>query len=208
MNQTLASSFLPLAALLAVASLTGCDKKASPAPTAPTANSETAPVPALAMPPGTDAETAVASEVPLTDEAALAAFKAEIKGIKVFMEANQGNTDAGAALGNLREFIKRSAAVSVAGLPEDLSTAYTGMVTVMQSVQATLDDLPVPVDQLQKYTDDEKAKGTAEGEAVMAKRAAFEASMIRLQEDGKIASDKLKEVGAKYGIEALELSGS
>jgi len=200
------SSFkLVAASLTGAAFLVGCDKKESaavaPAP-------ETAPVPAMTAPaeavPDAPAETAPA----LTGEAAIEAFKTEVKGIKAYMEANQGTSDATASLNNLRELIRRAAAVDTAGLPEDLASAYTTMTAVMQSVQSTLDDLPVPVDQLQKFTDEETAKGGPAAEEIKAKRAAFAAAMAIHQTAGEAATANLKDVGAKYGIEALDLGGN
>jgi hypothetical protein len=207
MNQKFSSLRPVLAFLAGAALLTGCDKGE------PTAAPATAP--SVAPPPvavDTVSPAPAAEPLPpapaLTGEAALAAFKEEVKGIKAFMEANQGNTDPAVALANLRELIKRAAAVSTAGLPEDLGSAYQTMIGVMQGVQATLDDLPVPAEQLQQYTADEKAKGGAAAEEIMAKRAAFEAAMAAHQKDGEAATAKLKEVSAKYGIESLDLGGN
>lgn len=202
------SSLRPVLTFLAGAViLTGCDKSEPTAAPAPSV----APPPAVAVDivttPGPAAQPLPPAPA-LTGEAALAAFKEEVKGIKAFMEANQGNADPAAALANLRELIKRAAAVSSAGLPEDLGSAYQTMIGVMQGVQATLDDLPVPAEQLQQYTADEKAKGGAAAEEITAKRAAFEAAMAAHQKDGEAATAKLKEVSAKYGIESLDLGGN
>jgi hypothetical protein len=38
--------------------------------------------------------------------------------------------------------------------------------------------------------------------------AAFQTAMAGHQKDGEVASAKLKEIGAKYGIEALDLGGN
>ena len=202
MNPNFSSLKLVLTFMAGAVILTGCDKK-EPVATAPAFG--TAPVPVMAAP----GDAAPADTAPaLTGGAAINAFKEEIKAIKAFMDANQDNADPAAALSNLRELIKRAAAVDTAGLPEDLAAAYTAMNTVMQSAQATMDDLPVPLEQLEQYTNDQKAKGGAAAEEVMAKRAAFEAAMAIHQKDGEAASAKLKEVGAKYGIEALDFDGN
>ena len=205
MNEKLFYLKLVAAYLTGSACLVGCDKK-EPAPEAPV--SQTAPVPSAAAPSDPAPAAPPVAAAPLTGEAALEAFKTEVKGIKAFMEANHGATDATVSLNNLRELIKRSAAVSTAGLPEDLAAAYATMTTVMQSLQNTLDDLPVPVDQLQKFTDEETSKGGAAAEEIKAKRAAFAAAMAVHQKDGEAATAKLKEVSAKYGIEALDLGGN
>ena len=167
---------------------------------------ETAPVPAVL--PVEIAPASAVPVVPLTGEPALEAFKAEIGAIKAFMEANEGATDPAVGLENLRELIKRAAAVSTAGLPEDLAAAYQNMNTVMGAVQRTLDDLPVPMEQIQKYMDEEKSKGGAAEQEAEAKLTAFKTAMAGHEEDGKAASAKLKEVGTKYGIAFVDLTGN
>lgn len=135
------------------------------------------------------------------------AFKAEIKGIKAFMEANQRSADAATGLANLRELVKRASAVSTEGLPEDLASAYAGMTGVMQRVQSTLDSLPVPVEQLQDYLTKETAKGAAAAQEVAAQVTAFKTSMDGLQKEGEAAAATLKQAGSKYGIESIDLGG-
>ena len=202
MNHTSSTLRLILTSMAGAALMTGCDKK-EPAAGGPSA------VPVAALPDAPPQAVATGEPAPaLTGEAAMEAFKAEVKGIKAFMEANQANTDPAAGLDSLRELIKRAAAVPTDGLPEELAAAYQNMTAVMQRVQGTLDDLPVPVDQFQKYTDGEKAKGGVAAEEIMAKRSAFEAAMTVHQKDGEAASAKLREIGAKYGIEALELGAN
>ena len=123
------------------------------------------------------------------------------------MEANEGATDPAVGLDNLRELIRRAAAVSTAGLPEDLASAYQNMTTVMAAVQATIDDLPVPMEQIQKYMEEEKTKGGAAEQEAEAKLAAFKTAMAGHEKDGEAASAKVKEAGAKYGIEFVDLTG-
>lgn len=194
---------LAMAFMSGAAFLTGCDKK-EPATLAPAA--QTAPVPAIAPAEAGSAPPVTATA--LTGEAALEAFKTEINSIKAFMEAHEGATDPAVGLDNLRELIRRAAAVSTAGLPEDLATAYQNMNTVMGAVQRTLDDLPVPMEQIQKYMDEEKLKGGAAEQEAEAKLAAFKTAMAGHEEDGKAASAKIKEVGAKYGITFVDLTGN
>ncbi len=202
MNAPFISLKLVMASLAGAVLVVGCDKP-DPAP-APAPPAPVAAVPALP-----DAAPAIPANPPpaLTGEAAMEAFKTEVKSIKAFIESNQNSADETTALKNLRELIKRAAAVPTEGLPEDLATAYQAMNGVMQRVQATMDDLPVPMEQFQAYMIEEKAKGGAAAAEVTAKRAAFDAAMKAHEEDGKAASAKLREVGAKYGIEALELGG-
>ena len=121
------------------------------------------------------------------------------------MEANQRSADAATGLANLRELVKRASAVSTEGLPEDLASAYTGMTGVMQRVQTTLDSLPVPVEQLQNYLGQETAKGAAEAQEVAAKITAFKNAMDALQTEGETAAATLKQAGAKYGVESIDL---
>ena len=121
------------------------------------------------------------------------------------MEANQNAKDPVSGLNNLRELVKRAASVKTEGLPEELASAYNGMTSVMQRVQLSLDDLPVPVDKLEAYMKQEAAKGKAAADEVAAKLTAFQTSMAGLQKDGETAAAKLKEIGAKYGIESFDL---
>ena len=193
---------LVLTSMAGAAFLTGCDKQepVTPAPALGTA-------PAPAMVPAESGAAPAATATVLTGDAAIAAFKTEIDGIKAFMEANEGATDPAVGLDNLRELIRRAAAVSTAGLPEDLASAYQNMTTVMAAVQATIDDLPVPMEQIQKYMEEEKTKGGAAEQEAEAKLAAFKTAMAGHEKDGEAASAKVKEAGAKYGIEFVDLTG-
>lgn len=190
---------LAVVSLAGAAGLVSCDKQES-ATTPPAMAIPAGPV-AAAVTPSADP----ANVVPVAGDAALAAFKAEIASIKAFMEANQGNQDPAAGLADVRELVKRASAVKTEGLPEDLASAYQAMTGVMQRLQSTLDDLPVPVNQLQDYLSKEQAKGPAATQEVTAKVAAFKAAMDALQKDGEAANATMKEVGAKYGIESLDL---
>ncbi len=211
MNPLFSSSRLALVSLTAAALTLSCEKQESAAP-AP------APVPAAATPPAAAPAATVVTDtagsfpvtptVPVAETSpALETFKAEVKAIKTFMEANQDTKDAAVGLANLRELVTRASAVKTEGLPGDLAEAYQAMTGVMSRIQATLDDLPVPVDQLQAYMTAETAKGAAAAQEVAAKLNAFQTAMESHQKDGEAASTKLKAVGAKYGIESLELSG-
>ena len=205
MNLTFSFLKLVPAFMAGAAFLTSCDKQ-EPVAVAP--SPVTAPVPSMTASPDAPPADPAQMAPSLTGQAAIDAFKEEVKAIKAFVDANQGDTDPAIALANLRELIKRAAAVNTAGLPEDLASAYTSMNSVMQAAQATMDDLPVPLEQLEQYTVAQKDKGGAAAEEVMAKRVAFEAAMASHQKDGEAASAKLKEVGAKYGVEALDITGN
>ncbi len=212
MMNLLASS--PRRAAFTVAGLSlllgvSCEKKeemaAAAAPVVPAAV-----VPEAGVVPAAAAEGAKAAEsagVVPEGGAQMEAFKAEIKGIKAFMEANQRSADAATGLANLRELVKRASAVSTEGLPEDLASAYAGMTGVMQRVQSTLDSLPVPVEQLQDYLTKETAKGAAAAQEVAAQVTAFKTSMDGLQKEGEAAAATLKQAGSKYGIESIDLGG-
>ncbi len=193
---------LAVTAIAGVSLCLSCDKKepAAGPPSgspAPVASAGTMSVPPDTTSPG---DTPVSSP-----DAALESFKAEIKSIKAFMEANQNASDPTSGLTNLRELVKRAAAVSTEGLPADLSAAYQDMTSVMQRVQLTLDDLPVPVDKLDAYMKQEALKGQAAASEVAAKLTSFQTSMSGLQKDGETAAAKLKLVGAKYGVESFEI---
>ena len=193
---------LALTSVAGAALLNSCEKKEAvvEAPAAvPAAPAAVAPV--VLIPPAA-AETPVDGQ-----EAALAGFKSEIKEIKAFMEANQESKDPAAGLDNLRELVRRAVAVKTEGLPADLTEAYQAMTGVMTRLQTTLDDLPVPVDQMETYMAAEKAKGGTAEQEIVAKLAAFQTAMASHQKDGEAASAKLKEIGAKYGIESLDLGG-
>ena len=193
---------LALTSVAGAALLTSCEKKEAvgEAPAAvPATSAAVAPVVLI---PAAAAETPVDGQ-----EAALAGFKSEIKEIKAFMEANQESKDPAAGLDNLRELVRRAVAVKTEGLPADLTEAYQAMTGVMTRLQTTLDDLPVPVDQMETYMAAEKAKGGTAEQEIVAKLAAFQTAMASHQKDGEAASAKLKEIGAKYGIESLDLGG-
>ena len=198
---------LALTSVAGAALLTSCEKKEAvvDAPVAaPAAPAAVAPVVSPAPAPA-----AAAAETPVDgQEAALAGFKSEIKEIKAFMEANQESKDPAVGLDNLRELVRRAVAVKTEGLPADLTEAYQSMTGVMTRLQTTLDDLPVPVDQMETYMAAEKAKGGTAEQEIAAKLAAFQTAMAGHQKDGEVASAKLKEIGAKYGIEALDLGGN
>ena len=196
-------------AMAGVALLSSCDKQEVPAPVSP------APVPAptsagTAVPltpetaPGSAPPAALA---PSAQEAAIAAFKAEVESIKAFMEANQASPSEEVALANVKELIKRAGTVKTDGLPEDLATAYQEMNRVMQRVQTSMNDLPVPIQNLPNYLKDEKAKGAAAEAEAQARVEAFKTTSTQLQKEGEAASAKLKEAGAKYGISSLDLGG-
>lgn len=212
MNKPFSPLRLAMVSLTGASLFTSCDKpEAAPAPAAPAVVTAPAPAPA-ADPVGAIPEVPApaAAETPAPAPVAgdaVEAFKAEIKAIKTFMEANEETKDASVGLANLKELVKRANAVKTDGLPADLAEAYQEMTGVMNRLQGTLDDLPVPVDQLQTYMTTEAAKGGAAAEEVAAKLAAFQTAMKTHQDDGEAASAKLKEVGAKYGIESLDLSG-
>ena len=195
---------LALTSVAGAALLNSCEKKEAvvEAPAAvPATPAAVAPV--VLIPPA-----AAAAETPVDgQEAALAGFKSEIKEIKAFMEANQESKDPAAGLDNLRELVRRAVAVKTEGLPADLTEAYQAMTGVMTRLQTTLDDLPVPVDQMETYMAAEKAKGGTAEQEIVAKLAAFQTAMASHQKDGEAASAKLKEIGAKYGIESLDLGG-
>lgn len=202
-----------------VLALSACGKKEETAAAPATAPSPTAPAPVAvapaATPPAPDPagspvpnNSTSAPPVPAAADAqpaAIARFKAEVEVIKDFVEANQAATDPAAGLASLRELIKRAAAVRTDGLPEDLATAYQAMTGVMQRVQSALDDMPVPMDQLQSHLENQKQKSDAAGRELQAKIEAFKTTMEGLGKESEAASVKLKEVGAKYGIQALEL---
>ncbi len=193
---------LVLTSVAGAALLTSCEKKEAVVeapPAAPAVPAAVAPVVSL---------PAVAPETPVDgQEAALTGFKSEIKEIKAFMEANQESKDPAAGLDNLRELVRRAVAVKTEGLPADLTAAYQAMTGVMTRLQTTLDDLPVPVDQMETYMAAEKAKGGTAEQEIVAKLAAFQTAMASHQKDGEAASAELKEIGAKYGIESLDLGG-
>ena len=121
------------------------------------------------------------------------------------MEANQATNNPVVALANARELFKRAAAVKTEGLPADLAAAFQEMNRVMQQADASMKDLPVAIEDSPSYLTKEKAKG-AEAEAeVQARIAAFQTTLDTLQTEGAAAAAKLKEAGAKYGIESFEL---
>jgi hypothetical protein len=196
---------------------TACEKQETAAtapPTAPTvAGQETSPAPALKPAPGETQPPAPAASSdspessPAAEAAALETFKVEIGKIKTFMETHQGTNDASAGLANLRELVRQASAVQTDNLPEDLATAYQGMTSVMQRVQSTLSDLPVPVEQLEEYIETETKKGETAADEVKARMETFKAAMENLSKEGETAAAKLKEAGNKYGIESLDLSG-
>lgn len=195
---------LALTSLAGAALLTSCEKKEAVVETPPAAPA----VPAAEAPVVSITPAAATPETPVGgQEAALAGFKSEIKDIKAFMEANQESKDPAAGLENLRELVRRAVAVKTEGLPPDLTEAYQAMTGVMTRLQTTLDDLPVPVDQMETYMAAEKAKGGTAEQEIVAKLAAFQTAMASHQKDGEAASAKLKEIGAKYGIESLDLGG-
>ncbi|MDB6070386.1 MAG: hypothetical protein JWL81_1557 [Verrucomicrobiales bacterium] len=199
--------------ILAVA-LSACGKKEEPpVPPVPAPSTAAAPGPLDApLSPVTVPPTPIPAPAPAAAEAnadaqpaAIARFKAEVEVIKDFVEANQAATDPAAGLASLRELIKRAAAVRTEGLPEDLATAYQTMTAAMQRVQSALDDMPVPIDQLQSHLENQKQKSDAAGRELQAKIEAFKTTMEGLGKESEAASAKLKEVGAKYGIQSLEL---
>lgn len=195
---------------LSLGLLIGCEKQETatippPAPPTPVQGPESPPT--VVVNPSAPADGAAPAPAPATDPAALENFKVEIGKIKTFMEAHQGTKDASAGLANLKELVSRASAIKTDGLPEDLATAYQGMTSVMQRVQATLSDLPVPVEQLGEYLDAEGKKGGAAADEVKARMETFKAAMEKLGKEGETAAAKLKEAGNKYGIESLDLSG-
>jgi len=123
------------------------------------------------------------------------------------MEANQASPSEEVALANVKELIKRAGTVKTDGLPEDLATAYQEMNRVMQRVQTSMNDLPVPIQNLPDYLTREKAKGAAAEAEAQARVEAFKTTSTQLQKEGEAASAKLKEAGAKYGISSLDLGG-
>jgi hypothetical protein len=184
---------LALTSVAGAVLLTSCEKKEAVVVPVAAPASPAAVAPVVSIPPA-----AVAAETPVDGpEAALAGFKSEIKEIKAFMEANQESKDPAANLDNLRELVRRAVAVKMEGLPADLTEAYQSMTGVMTRLQTTLDDLPVPVDQMETYLAAEKAKGGTAEQEIVAKLAAFQAAMAGHQKDGEVASAKLKETGAK-----------
>ncbi len=199
---------------------TACEKQETATtapPAAPTvAAQETTPAPELnpalageAQPPVPAPASAPAppEPSPAAEAASLETFKVEIAKIKTFMETHQGTNDASAGLANLKELVSRASAVPTDNLPEDLATAYQGMTSVMQRVQSTLSDLPVPVEQLADYIEAETKKGEPAAEGVKSRMETFKAAMEALSKEGEVAAAKLKEAGNKYGIESLDLSG-
>ena len=200
---------LALTSVAGAALLTSCEKKEAVVEAPVAAPAALAAVAPVVSPAPAAAAAAAAAETPVDgQEAALAGFKSEIKEIKAFMEANQESKDPAAGLDNLRELVRRAVAVKTEGLPADLTEAYQSMTGVMTRLQTTLDDLPVPVDQMETYMAAEKAKGGTAEQEIVAKLAAFQTAMAGHQKDGEVASAKLKEIGAKYGIEALDLGGN
>lgn len=197
---------------LVLPGLVSCDKKETPAvaPAPAPAAPAVSPVPAAPAPapapaaaePAAPSPTAAAPGAP---QDALASFKADIVAIKTFMEQNQGSSNPAEGLENLRELIKRAAAVNTANIPEDLAGAFNDMSSVMQRVQAALDDLPVPANELPGYISSAEIKGGEAKAEMEAKVAAFQTSMQALQQEGEAASAKFNEAGAKYGIPSLEL---
>lgn len=132
-------------------------------------------------------------------------FKEDINAIKAFMVANEGSADAKVGFENLKELISRASAVKTEGIPEDLAASFQRMISVMKRIETTLADLPVPLDQFSNYFEGEKLKGGAAADEVQAKLQAFQTSMEALAKEGEAASAELKEVGARYGIQSLDL---
>lgn len=188
---------------------TSCDKQepAAAPPVIVASPVVAAPANPMSTPPAEAAPAAAAAAAPAANPA-LETFKAEIQSIKVFMEKNQGSSDATVGLANLRELVRRASAVKTEGLPGDLASAFQSMSSVMQRVQTTLDSLPVPVEKLQAHLKEQEAKGGGAAVEAADKIAAFSKTMEALSKEGATASAKLKEVGAKYGIASLDLGAN
>ncbi len=203
--------FFPAALITGAVLLASCEKQETAA--APSPSPVTVPVTAAQVPDPTPSEEEPAlAAVPPEDaapavpqEQAIAAFKAEIAAIKKFMQDNEGSEDSAKAMENLKELVTQATSVKTEGLPEDLASAYQRMTKVMSDVQDTLATLPVPVDQFAEYMKQEASRSPEAAQELTAKIQEFKISMEKLQEEGTIAAAKLKDVGAKYGIEGLEL---
>ena len=121
--------------------------------------------------------------------AAIEAFKSDVKGIKEWTEKNQpdaSNPASGVAM--MTEMVTKMKAVRTQGLPADLNAAFQKMLAVMDKMQAAMKDLP---------TDPTTATPDA--------AAKFQSKMEAISKEGDAAGEELKAAGKKYGLEDLEL---
>lgn len=193
------------AAAVAAFLITGCDKQQTQAQ-APSASTTTSSAPTPPPPVGETGSVEPEPTVPV-EGSSLEVYKRSIHDIKVFMEERQGETDSVKALEHLRSLVTRISAVKTEGLPTDLATSFAAVRDAMQQIQTTFDALPVPVDQFEKWMAAQATKGDAAVAEAQKKMDTFVQTMTAIQKEIEPAAKKMNEVGARYGIDPLDLNG-
>jgi len=144
--------------------------------------------------PSAVAEAAKKAAATRTEEVALKEFKADMAGVKKWVQGEQAKISAHpmAMVKMLGEIDTKFVGVRTDGLPEDLASQYVKMSDAMKRISAIFKESPADEKDLAKWM------------VTKTKDPAFNETMQSLQKEAKVAGQALKEIGLKYGVTELD----
>jgi hypothetical protein len=146
---------------------------------------------------GSASSAPAAPAAPAVDEskAAVEAFKTEMEGVKTWMEEKGKALDKN-PMGMLtltKQLADKMQAVKTDKLPADLKEAFADFTGIVGEMGAIFKDAP------------EKAEEMLPFMMKLGQDPNFRTKMEKIGKAGDAAAAKLKEIGAKYGVEGLDL---
>jgi hypothetical protein len=133
-----------------------------------------------------------------SEKAALAAFDKAGKEVEAWVDAKQKEMTGGPSSEFMKEMLGKIKGIPTKGLPEDLKSAFDGVVSSMEKMTDGMKDLNLPSKQEEMAAFWEKK--VKEDPEFMKN---FQAKMETLGKDSNAASKKMEELAKKYGLEAF-----
>ena len=141
---------------------------------------------------------AFASITPLRADPALDGFKKEMTALEAFIKEQEAGlkTNPMAGIAMIRNIIGKLKAVKTDGLPDDLKSGYMEFVVAISKMGEIFKDWPEKAEEMQAFI----VKKIGEDPKYMDN---FGEKMAALEKDMQPATQKLDELGKKYGLDGL-----
>jgi hypothetical protein len=133
------------------------------------------------------------------EKAAIERFKADGKAIKEWTDKNKPDEkNPVSSMAMMDQMVVKLKAVRTDGLPADLKGAYGKMVAVVEKMQAAFKGFPKDQAAFMTFIQEKMTSDPAF-------MTNFQQQMETLSKEGDAASEELKTVAKKYGIEDLDI---